>query len=143
MSAWHHINHGHLAKVLFARSLHSIGTLFFPSLSIFYVLEASPIHTWGRRKYLHVWFGILLERKFVFSSIIYSIMSVWANVYLFYTLSSNPILRFYFVARIFATFWALEQLSDWHLSVCFLSTYFLVLEDAPGSSCIFFTLVIE
>lgn len=121
-SIWQHINLDRLA-----RFLHSKVTLFL----LIYFLEASYlslVHTWGRGSiYIH-------DLEFF--------CKIRVFLDLFIHISSNPILYFYFVGHIFAAL--TSQVGTYPYTFGFWALpSFLTLEGAPGSSYIFFALVVE
>jgi len=95
---------------------------------------------------VHKLFRILLYRIFVSSPFIYLIiyLSVWTHRYLFYTSGYNPALYclFFYSYCSSVSHWEFFQVgcvSLWHspiILVFWVLLYFLVLQDAPGSSCI-------
>lgn len=141
---WHHIYLDDLAKVVFARFLHSKVTLFLFPYFIFRSrsLKSSILGGGGSIYICDLEFFCkedLCHPVFVYS-VIYTSMD-WC---IFHILSSNPTQYFYFVAH-FCNF---DQ-SCWHLplSYCFLSTSLLsgtvYIYYALDPSCIFFALVVE
>lgn len=130
------VNLDHLAKV-FVKFLHCPFPHMFRNKSL------CTAHTEGmslcsaslRREHLHEVFEILLYRRFIFSSLL-----IHSVVYFYFVLCIIiQYYLFYFVPSLTtgSSFSWLLCTSDIPSLLCFLSTFFLVLQESPGSACMF------
>lgn len=141
---WHHINFDDLAKVVFARFLHSKVTLFFFPYSIFRSRSLKSNILGGGGSIYICDSEFFCKEDLCHPVFVYSVIYISMDWCIFHILSSNSTLYFYFVAHIFATLTS-------HVGACpypvvfWALLYFLVLYiyDALDSSCIFFALVVE
>lgn len=118
---------------------------FLPFLSLFFGSNSlSSGHTQacppGRRSIYTYYLESSVKNICVFSTFIYvfihSFICVWTHIYLFYTLSFNPILSHLFCCSCIPLKWPLPF-------IFLVLRYFLVVQDTSDSSSIFPSLALE
>lgn len=130
-----------LTLITWLRCLSNFSTVPFPHM--FRNKSLCTAHTEGmslcsaslRREHLHEVFEILLYRRFIFSSLL-----IYSVVYFYFVLCIIiQYYLFYFVPSLTTggSFSWLLCTSDIPSLLCFLSTFFLVLQESPGSACMF------